>query len=204
MFVISTRLFIAVLVETLLVLSAVPALAYAGYFPYSYRMAPAFIVIFLSLFRMFQEKWTLQKLGLAPSQPFAGLSVHLTLTFLGATFTYAFITWYYKDWRPFPLQGWMVAVSLFLSFVQELIFRTFMIESLEDRNWKKWQILWLTSLTFSFIHIIYPHHTLMFMALTFAFSWMATLLYFRYRNLYLVTLSHFVLNLLVLYLGLHT
>lgn len=143
-------------------------------------------------------------MGLAPDSVLAGVWLHLGLTVIGAMGSYLLVRWLYPGWKPFPLQSWMVLVSLFLSFVQELVFRTFMIQALLDRGWSRGAIVWLTSFTFSFIHIIYPQHTILFMILTFAFSVIASLLYLRYRNLYLVTLCHFVLNLLVLYLGLHT
>lgn len=203
MFLLRTSWFPVVLAEALLILTAAPALAWAGVFPYQYRLWPAFFVVGLTALRMAKERWGWKRLGLAPERFWDGGVHYLILTAFSAVIMYTLVRAVDPNWMAFEIRPWMILSSFGISFVQELVFRTFLIESLEKRGWSRFHILIFTAFTFAFIHIFFQRYMFLFVPMCFAYSWLLSWLYLRYRNLYFATFSHFGLNLLTLHLGLH-
>ena len=87
-----------------------------------------------------------------------------------------------------------------ISFFQEFIFRSFLIHKLKSIFSHNSIIILINALLFTFIHIIYPNLVIS-LPISFisgiCFAW----LYVKYPNLFLITISHAILNLTAVLLG---
>ena len=189
-----------VLAEVAIFLAAPPALGLVGALPASYRWWPASLTLLLMFVRIWNDGWTIDRLGLNPARFFAGWKPQAILT--GASCLGLVFVWWMLDpelkTRPFTLG--MIGFSFFVSFVQEALFRTFLIENLEERGWPKFYVLLLSAFTFAIIHVFFEAFFFAFIFQCFLYGWLMGEIYWRYRNLYMATLGHFCVNLLAVHL----
>ena len=102
-----------------------------------------------------------------------------------------------------PLSQWWTYSHLqwgFLpiSFVQEFIYRSFAQTKLQKIMKPIWAIL-VATILYSFIHVLWKDPLIL--ALSFAGGIGFGYLWYKYPNLYLLTISHAILNFLIIYLG---
>jgi len=102
------------------------------------------------------------------------------------------------------LNWWKNAKFLLLfipiSFIQELIFRGVLMNMLRRVFSNMWFIIILNSAVFALMHIIYlkAYFTLPFTFIAgIGFAWM----YYKYKNLLLISISHAVLNFVAMIFG---
>lgn len=81
---------------------------------------------------------------------------------------------------------------LVIVFLQELIFRGFLITWLE--KWGKQKALWISTIVFGLIHLAQPGAWLM-TALSFMGGYFWGWHFLKFRNIYLLTISHLIVNL---------
>jgi uncharacterized protein len=87
-----------------------------------------------------------------------------------------------------------------LSFIQELIFRGVLMNMLRRVFTNMWFIIVLNAAVFALMHIIYlkAYFTLPFTFIAgIGFAWM----YYKYKNLLLISISHAVLNFIAMIFG---
>lgn len=86
---------------------------------------------------------------------------------------------------------------LMIVFLQELIFRGFLITWLE--RWGKQKALWVSAIIFVLFHLVSPYTWssigLIFAGLTFIGGYFWGWHFLKYRNIYLLTISHLIVNL---------
>lgn len=191
-----------VLLEVILLLSGAPALALAGVMPFQYRWFPAIAVIALASLRILNERWSLKDIGIRPIHIPEAVIHHFAVTVFSVVGVFFAMSVFSLPYTPIEVTWLMVFVSLLVSFLQELIFRVFLIRGLERIHFSKLAVMILSSATFAFIHTFFEANRWLLILVCFFYGLLMAELYIRHRNLLLLTISHFVVNLLVLHLGL--
>ncbi len=91
---------------------------------------------------------------------------------------------------------------LIMAFIQEMLFRSLLISWLEPRGRQK--ALWISTIVFALFHLVTPNtwsnSGLIFAGLTFIGGLFWGWHFLRYRNIYLLTISHLLVNLSLNYL----
>lgn len=170
-----------------------------GIIPFDYRFILLAIPMFVIL-DIIYDKWSLRKLGLSIYNIKKGVGIHIFLIsisilfvlilseFLGQQRTNIWLSFYHFN----PL--YLFA----LSFVQELVYRFYLIEKLGSLFKNKYIVIWMSSFLFGFLHIFLEPTFLMF-SLTF-FVWLLWgVLYDRYKNLILLSVFHMLLNFFIVF-----
>lgn len=100
------------------------------------------------------------------------------------------------------LPGWMldkdpILPLLAITFLQEILFRGIVINWLE--RWGQEKALWISIAIFVVFHLVAPYAWsrtgLMFAALTFFAGYFWGWHFLKFRNVYLLSVSHFLVNL---------
>jgi membrane protease YdiL (CAAX protease family) len=191
-----------VLLEVILLLSGAPALALAGLIPFQYRWFPATAVIALATLRILSDRWSLGDLGIRPINIPEAVAHHLAVTVFSVLGLLLAATVLPFDYKPVPLTFSIVAFSLLVSFLQELIFRVFLIRNLKKHKFSNLAIIIISSGTFAFIHTFFEANRWFLILVCFFYGILMAELSLRHRNLLLLTLSHFVVNLMVVHMNL--
>lgn len=143
------------------------------------------------------KKISWEKLGLRPKSLFSGwwqilLFSAIIFALIQITITTKFIV--LPDWMTDkdPLLP-LLAICL----LQEILFRGLLISSLE--RWGKQKALWTSVIIFVMIHLVAPYTWsstgLIFAGLTFVGGYFWGWHFLKFRNIYLLTISHFFVNL---------
>ncbi|MCX6757521.1 MAG: CPBP family intramembrane metalloprotease [Candidatus Nomurabacteria bacterium] len=89
---------------------------------------------------------------------------------------------------------------LIIVFLQELIFRGLLITWLE--RWGKQKALWISTLVFGLVHLVQPSSWLI-TALSFVGGYFWGWHFLKFRNIYLLIISHLIINLSFNYILFH-
>ena len=153
------------------------------------------IVLLILAFSVKKIDW--QKIGFKPKNFFYGwwqvvLFNAIILVLIQFTIANKFII----------LPDWMLDKDPFLPllaivFLQEILFRGLVISWLE--RFGKQKALWISVIIFVIIHLVAPYTWtsagLIFAGLTFVGGYFWGWHFLKYRNIYLLTISHFLVNL---------
>lgn len=152
-------------------------------------------LLFILAFFVKNVPW--KKLGLIPTQLFQGWWP--IVLFNISVFALVQLTIYYK-FINFP--NWIIDKDpllhlLVIVLLQELIFRGILIVWLE--KWGKQKALWASVFIFVLFHLIAPYSWSIagfgFAILTFVGGYFLGWHFLKFRNIYLITISHFLVNL---------
>lgn len=104
-----------------------------------------------------------------------------------------------------PMLSWWTNIKFLLLFIplsvaQEIIFRGVLMNMLRRVFSSKWFIIILNAAVFSLMHIIYLN-ALFTLTLTFIAGIGFALMYYKYPNLVLISISHTILNFTGMVLG---
>ncbi len=191
-----------ILFEALLLLSAPPALAATGLMPYNWRFLPFGVVTGLMVIRLVKDRWRLENIGIKFENWIESFSAHLATTIVSVGSLYVVSSLLNLSESTRPLSLVIIGVSIALSFIQELVFRVYLIESLIRHNFSKSFVVFLSAFTFAFIHMFFESYWQLYVPLCFAYGLIMAWLYLRYKNLIFLTASHIVLNLISIHLNL--
>ena len=130
-----------------------------------------------------------------------GLALHVAVTVAGLIVAYGLALILHRHFKSNSLNGIHFQFGFLLTaFIQEVIFRGYVITILESRYSKNVALL-ASAILFSQVHAPFPP-LLLSVSLTFiggiAWGW----LFMRSRNIYLLTVSHAILNFAFVMLGL--
>lgn len=172
-------------------------------FPYCYKNRQwIFLPTLLAItYLIFSERYTFYKLGFRFDNLSYSLFPYLIFSLIGLIASVLVAKYLNKK----PVKMWW-KISHFrtgfitLSFLQELVYRGYLIPKLETIFSSVVTIVLVNSLIFAFIHIIYPNN-IRNLVLTFVCGLFFASLYYYYPNLYLITVSHSVLNFVAIYYG---
>ena len=189
------------IIEIILVFIVPVYIIYKSPFFYKNRQwifGPILLIIGLL---MFFEKYTLYKLGFRSDNIIHSLLPYFIFTFSGIGISILISNYLDKK----PVKNWwrfshFHTDFITLSFLQELIYRGYLMPKLETIFHSVIITIILNSLIFAFIHIIYPNKLRNFLLSFVAGLFFATIYYF-YPNLYLITISHSALNFVTLLYG---
>jgi membrane protease YdiL (CAAX protease family) len=163
--------------------------------------APLLFIVALLLYGIVKHaKWTYADMGI--TKDFMKDIVPYTIFTVGGVL---FLIWlaHIVPHQPF-LKWWsnlkFLLLFIPLSVVQEIVFRGILMKFLRKAFSSPVFIIALNSAVFAFMHVIYLNTTFV-LPMTFiagvGFAWM----YYQYKNLILISISHTILNFVAMILG---
>ena len=176
-------------------------LIHTGLFPMKWRFSGGILIGLLVIGIMINEKWSLRKIGLNFNKPFDGFGLYSLITILSIGLILALANIFNFETIQLDLQEhehFNIFLLFLLSFIQELIYRSFLIEKLKCLTTNKSKIILWASLLFAFMHTIFPP-LLFFTFGTFIAGLIWSWAYLKYPNLIFITLSHMAINATAIY-----
>jgi membrane protease YdiL (CAAX protease family) len=167
-----------------------------GVVPLSSRHVLVFFVLALVAFSIWQDKerWSWKRLGLRTDNLTRSMIPYTLVTSLGigGLFILAIVL------NKTPTANWISQPHFQLGFFlisafQEFIFRGFLVPKLDSMVQSKILQLIINASLFSFLHVIFPN-PLLILPLMFISGLVFVWIYKKYPNLYLITISHAILN----------
>lgn len=158
--------------------------------------------IILLLLVLWVKKINWEKLGLTPKSIFKGwwqILLFNIIIFVLIQLTIFDIFIEFPSWMTDkdPLLSLLIIV-----FLQEILFRSLLISWLE--RWGKQKALWISAIIFVLFHLVAPYTWatagLIFAGLTLIGGYFWGWHFLKYRNIYLITISHLLVNLSFNYL----
>ncbi|MCA9353802.1 CPBP family intramembrane metalloprotease [Candidatus Nomurabacteria bacterium] len=187
--------------ETLLIFLLPVLLIYYGVISHTQRL-PLLVLVVLSVFLIIKrEKWKLEDMGIHLNKFGSGLFYYASFTaigFLGLVY-YSFLV--NKGSVPsFSINPYLLLSFIPISFFQEFLYRGFMMKMLSSVFHERMTIVLINSALFTVLHIIYPLPLFM-LPLAFISGLYFSVIYTYIPNLFLVSVSHAILNLVAVGLG---
>ncbi len=142
-----------------------------------------------------------EKLGITISKSFSLESItwHLTLTLLGVLGLYTIKEFsggnIHPDWWDEYPKFWLPFISALL---QELIYRSYLVNFLVHKKVSLISIYLISGLSFAWLHF-FSSNLAVVLPITLIAGLGYTFLFLKFRNIYLITFSHALLNFLALY-----
>lgn len=169
-----------------------------GVIPLKYRFFVLLLIAILVLGIIFFEKWTLKDLGIRIDNLKKSLLPYFYLTIVAVFVTVLLAKWLKTGSQPIAGNIHFQFGFIILSFLQELLFRSFLIPKLKRLTSSSASVIISNAILFGFLHIIFPNPVTIFvisglLGLGFAFVY-----YFR-PNLILATISHSIINFVAVY-----
>lgn len=148
-----------------------------------------------------KEEWSFEEMGIRHDNFKKAFPFYLVFTILGVIALFLI-----KDLvnlpeitnKAFILKAWIFFLPI--SFFQEFAFRSFLIPRLKIVYQKKYVIVLINAILFTFLHIIYLNMAVVLPLMFFSgllFAW----LYLKYPNLVFISVAHSILNILAMLLG---
>lgn len=165
-----------------------------GIIPVEWRFVLLYIWLLLIIGLAFQERYSLKELGIRTDNVREAIVPYTLFTIVGIVFILGIA--YILDRQPAPEShryGYFAFLFIPVSLVQEFIYRSYLLTKLERIFYSPTIAITINAFLFAFLHIIYPQPLALFpigLLSGFAFA----LLYHRYPNLLLISLSHMILN----------
>ncbi len=188
-------------IETLLIFLLPILLIYWGIIPNSYRFGALFVVCVVIGIIIFREKWSFKDIGFRMDNLREGLLLYVPLTLVGV-----FSITYYAhelgmgsilDHKP---SFYLLLTFIPVSFFQEFIYRGFLMKMLRSVFADKMTVIFFNATLFTILHIIFPLQPVM-LPLAFIGGLYFAIAYYLVPNLWLVSVSHAILNLVAVSLG---
>jgi membrane protease YdiL (CAAX protease family) len=158
-------------------------------------------VIAILLFGIVKHaKWTYLDMGI--SKDFMKDIIPYSIFTVGGVL---FLVWLAQIVPHQPFMNWWTNIKFLLLFiplsvVQEVVFRGILMKMMRHVFSNPVFVILLNSAVFAFIHVIYLNATFV-LPMTFiagiGFAWM----YYQYKNLVLISISHTILNFVAMILG---
>lgn len=153
------------------------------------------IVLLVSAISVKKVNW--EKLGFVPKSPLGGWWQVLVFNFVIFILVQIIISSKFISLPDWMLDKDALLPLLAIIFLQEILFRGLLITWLE--KWGKQKALWFSILIFVMFHMVAPYTWsstgLIFAGLTFVGGYFWGWHFLKFRNMYLLTISHFLVNL---------
>ena len=178
-----------------------PTLIWLGIIPFKYRFQTLLCVLTGFLFYCTLRRFSMYELGFRKDNLITSVCWNLLFCIIGAFCLYATHKAGFLRPRHVPYLPYAYAAYIFLlGPVQEIVFRGVLfaemkrIRILDDKL-----ILLVSSLSFCFLHIIYRHPPLLFIAFASGLAW--SIIFAKWPNIWGIALSHSLLGALAMFLG---
>ncbi|MEI7688664.1 MAG: type II CAAX endopeptidase family protein [Candidatus Nomurabacteria bacterium] len=185
----------------ILYLYVIPTLLlYFKVLPGDFRFVMLIIVALLLLGIVRHDHWTFYDMGIR--RGFMNDIIPYTLFTVGGVF---FLVWLAQVVPHSPFLEWWENAKFLLLFIplsvlQEIIFRGILMNMLERTFTSPIFIITINAVVFAMMHVIYLN-SIFVLPMTFiagiGFAWM----YYQYKNLPLISISHTILNFVAMILG---
>lgn len=177
-------------------------LTYFKIVPLKFRLWLFFFLVFLVGFLSYLEGLTLKELGIRVDNLNDGVLPYTLLTLVGV----ALIVLAAKRLRKTSHPRWWMKphfqfMFILLSVTQEFMYRGYLMPKLEFIIPSAFFVIFVNSLIFMFLHIIYPNKATNLL-LTFIGGLAFAAIYYYYPNLFLISISHSILNFFAVLYGL--
>lgn len=188
------------LIQIFFIFIAPIALLVTGIVPVAYRMVVLCISLLLIIGIIRYEKLSDTELGIRKFS-YKAIFWHLLFTSSGILGL-----WYVGHVTGLPrvLEWWRIQHLLFafipVSVLQEIAYRSFLFPKLHQLFSRTTPIIFSNAILFGLLHSMYPSPFLMVSVSTIGGIGFA-LLYNRYPNLWLISISHIILNFMAIYFG---
>jgi membrane protease YdiL (CAAX protease family) len=175
-------------------------LLYFGVIPDNLRVVVLFVIAILLFGIVKHAKWTYLDMGI--SKDFMKDIIPYSIFTVGGVL---FLVWLAQIVPHQPFMNWWTNIKFLLLFiplsvVQEVVFRGILMKMMRHVFSNPVFVILLNSAVFAFIHVIYLNATFV-LPMTFiagiGFAWM----YYQYKNLVLISISHTILNFVAMILG---
>jgi membrane protease YdiL (CAAX protease family) len=175
-------------------------LLYFNIIPDNFRVIMLLAIVLLLFGIVRHSNWTYADLGI--KKDFMKDIIPYSIFTIGSVF---FVLWLGKVVPHEPFVEWWESARFLLLFVpisvlQEILFRGILMNFLERAFKSPIFIILLNASVFAFLHVIYLN-SIFVLPMTFiagiGFAWM----YYQYKNLILISVSHTVLNFIAVAMG---
>lgn len=182
-----------IILELFFLFVAPVALLYFKIIPLQYHRYVLFIFTVLFIILAIKDRLSLKKLGIYKDKPLKFYLPYILFTVIGVIFIYTLAELIGHEPLDWDNRYLYVFLVLPLSFSQEFIYRAYLMNKLESLFNSEWTIILINACLFAIMHIIFANIPIILpLALVsgIAFAW----IYYKYRNLLLISLSHSILN----------
>jgi uncharacterized protein len=169
--------------------------------PFEYRFFAFFSVLAGFSLYCLRRRYTLYELGFRTDNLQGSLIWNLFFCLIGAVGLYAtYKAGIQKPNAPIHPPSLYVFYIFFLGPIQEVVFRGILFAEMKRIGIadQRWMIL-VSTLSFSFLHIIYNHPPLLIITLVSGLTW--GIIFAKRPNIWGVSLSHSLLGALAMFLG---
>ncbi len=181
-------------------------LIYFNIIPIEWRVIVLLSVSLILLSIIKHERWTKEMVGLGPIRLGRAVVWYSSITIVGVVA----LKWFaavvgFVPLDTFALRARPELILFFipLSVLQEIAYRTFLVQRLRVLTDRLWVRVLLNTALFTFLHIMYPF-PLIGLPLAAVAGVTFSYLYERYPNIVLVCAMHAVLNFVSVWLGFFT
>lgn len=176
-------------------------LIWSGVIPFAYRFHVLAVVLLSFIAHSVHRGYRLHDLGFTLEQSWNSIRWNLLFCTLGGIGLYCA---YRAGWLMPREYSYSLACFLFyiviLAPVQELIFRGILFAEMKRcRNIAPKMMILISTITFSYLHIIYNHPVLLLITFVSGLVW--GLIYLRWPSIWGISLSHSLLGALAMFLG---
>lgn len=186
----------------LLVTFYVPVtLIWTGILPFEYRFHALFFILAGFIAYCFLKRYSFHELGFRTDNLSSSLLWNLLFSAIGVLILYCgYKTGLFKNHSPTYLPTLYIFYIFFLGPVQELLFRGVLFAEMKRIKIlnSKW-ILFISSCSFCFLHIIYNHPPLLIISLISGLIWGT--IFIKSPNIWGISISHSLLGAVAMFLG---
>ena len=175
------------------------AILYFGLVPVTYRLWILALYAVFALIIVIKKHWSLSEFGFGFENFRKEILPYIIFTLAGVVVLYSYILFLHRE-----RIGWTEATPLFIlflpiSFLQEFLYRAFLIRELKRLFTSILSVVLVNVFLFTLLHVIYSDLYLV-LPLAFVSGIGFAVMYYKYPNIWLISLSHAILNILaVLY-----
>lgn len=169
--------------------------------PFEYRFHAVFFALAALAYFCFHRRYRLDEIGFRIDTLKSAMELNLVFCAVGGMILYLS----YKAGLLIPRSQNSIPVIyavyiFFLGPVQEIIFRGILFAEMKRKSYSNQLFLWVSTLSFCLLHIIYRHPQILVIALISGLVW--GILFIKRPNIWGVAFSHSVLGAFAMALGL--
>ncbi len=179
---------------------AMPVLILANVINFKYKFVVMVVFAVVSYFLLWLVGVKNEQLGITTNDLWQSIKVVLPITIVFVALALVFYKLGWSRFEPTETLGFYVFYVFISSPVQEFLYRGMTTYFGQSFNLPVWAIILVSALLFSFVHVIYKDYTLVVATFFLGLVW--HYLYLKTGNLAGVSLSHAVVGLLTIFLGL--
>ena len=173
-------------------------LIYFGVIPIQYRFFVLLAVTLIVIFIVVSEKWSLQELGIRLDNVKKSALSYIVLTVFAIVATIVLARLLGNNTQPITGNIHFQYGFIILSFLQEFLFRSFLIPKLKLLTASPTLVIISNAALFGILHLIFPNTLVIFLLTALLGVGFAYVYYYR-PNLILATIAHSIINFVAVF-----